>query len=102
MEREICSFEATIEKNPEMDAAYVLVPLDIRAAFGKGRLSVRASFDGVLYDGSVVNMGVKDAAGNIRYLIGLRKDIRARIGKGPGDRVAVTLWEREARKGDGR
>ncbi|NLC77676.1 MAG: DUF1905 domain-containing protein [Clostridia bacterium] len=28
------------------------------------------------------------------YIIGLRKDIRAKIGKQPGDRVKVTITER--------
>ena len=33
-------------------------PWDIRKEFGKGRVKVHATFDGVPYDGSVVNMGV--------------------------------------------
>ena len=88
------AFDAVIQKVPDQDAAYVIVPLDIRKAFGKGRLAVQATFDGVAYAGSVVNMGVKDAQGNICYIIGLRKEIRARIGKQAGDRVHVTITAR--------
>ena len=52
------------------------------------------TFDGEPYDGSIVNMGVKDADGRICYIIGIRKDIRARIKKQVGDMVAVTVVER--------
>lgn len=72
-----------------MDAAYIVVPLDIRQVFGKGRLKVEATFDGVPYSGSVVNMGVKDKEGNVCYVIGVTKSIRRQIGKGFGDEVEV-------------
>ena len=52
---------------------------------------MRATFDGEPYDGSVVNMGVKNPDGSICYIIGIRKDIRAKIGKQAGDAVKVTL-----------
>jgi len=75
--------------------AYVTFPYDIRGAFGKGRVKVHATFDGAPYDGSVVNMGVKNPDGSVCYIIGIRKDIREKIGKQPGDSVRVVLWERE-------
>lgn len=84
-------FIATIERSGDMNAAYVVVPVDIRKEYGKGRIKVDATFDGVPYCGSVVNMGVKDAAGNICYIIGITKAIRQRIGKTFGDKVEVTL-----------
>ena len=74
--------------------AYVEFPYDIRTEFGKGRLPVHATFDGEPYDGSIVNMGVKNRDGSICYIIGIRKDIRAKIGKQPGDNVCVTIRER--------
>ena len=40
-------------------------------------------------------LGVKNADGSVCYIIGVRKDIRCRIGKRPGDRVLVTVRERE-------
>lgn len=84
-------FTARIERSGDMDAAYVVVPVDIRAVYGVGRLKVEATFDGEPYRGSVVNMGVKDADGNIFYVIGITKAIRQRIGKTFGDTVVVTL-----------
>ena len=56
---------------------------------------MHAIFDGEPYDGSVVNMGVKNPDGSVYYIIGVRKDIRAKIGKQSGDTVHVTIKERE-------
>ncbi|MDR2502619.1 MAG: DUF1905 domain-containing protein [Oscillospiraceae bacterium] len=75
--------------------AYVVFPCDVRQEFGKGRVKVHATFDGEPYDGSVVNMGVKNADGSICYIIGILKDIRTKIGKQLGDMVKVTIRERE-------
>lgn len=44
-------FIAEIKKNPDMDAAYVEIPFDVKAAFGKARVPVHATFDGEAYDG---------------------------------------------------
>lgn len=89
------AFSAVIQKVPDMDGAYVEIPFDVRGVFGKGRVKVHATFDGVDYAGSVVNMGVKNADGSVCHILGLRKDLRKRIGKAPGDRVQVTLEERK-------
>ena len=86
----ILEFDAVILQNGDMDAAYVEVPFDIKALFGKGRLSVHATFDGVPYDGQIVKMGTPC------YIIGVRKDIRKQIGKSFGDTVHVTFCERYA------
>lgn len=90
----VYEFEAEIRKVPDIDGAYVEMPFDLLKEFGKGRVKVHATFDGVGYDGSIVNMGVKNDDGSICYIIGLRKDIRAKIGKQPGDKVKVILEER--------
>ncbi len=37
--------------------------------------------------GGIVNMGVKNADGSVCYIVGLRKDIRAKIGKQAGNAV---------------
>ena len=87
-------FDAMIQKNPDMDAAYIIFPYDIREVYGKGRVKVHAMFDGSPYDGSIVNMGVKDADGKVCYVIGMTKAIRKKIGKTFGDTVAVTICER--------
>ena len=65
-------FEAEIKKVPDLDGAYVEFPFDARALFGKGRVPVTVTF------------------------IGIRKDIRAKIGKQPGDFIHVTIRERIA------
>lgn len=82
-------FDAVLIKNPDMDAAYIEIPFDVKQVFGKSRVLVHATFDGEPYDGQVVRMGTPC------HVIGVRKDIRARIGKQPGDMVHVTLAERE-------
>jgi hypothetical protein len=81
-------FEAVIQKVPDLDGAYVEFPYDVRDEFGKGRVKVHATFDGYGYDGSLVRMGTQC------HIIGIRKDIRAAIGKQPGDTIAVTIRER--------
>lgn len=81
-------FKARIIQNKNMDAAYIIVPFDIKEIYGKGRLSVHATFDGEPYDGQVVKMGTPD------YIIGVRKDIRKKIGKTFGDEIFVTIEQR--------
>lgn len=87
-------FTSIIIQNGDMDAGYIVVPVDIRKEYGVGRLKVEATFDGVPYSGSVVNMGVKDADGNICYIIGITKAIRQKIGKTFGDSVEVAITPR--------
>jgi hypothetical protein len=68
--------------------AYIEIPFDVKAEFGKGRVPVKTTFDGEPYGGSLVRMGSPG------HILGLRKDIRAKIGKQPGDRVLVTIREK--------
>ena len=84
-------FSAPICVDPESGGAYVVFPYDIRKEFGKGRVKVHATFDGVPYDGSIVNMGVKDENGDICYIIGVLKSIRKQLGKSDGDTVEVRI-----------
>ena len=85
-------FDAVIIQNKDMDAAYVEVPFDIKALFGKGRLAVHATFDGVPYDGQIVKMGMPC------FIIGVRKDIRKQICKSFGDMVHVTFCEQQLKQ----
>ncbi len=87
MEREF-TFDAELKKVPDIDGAYVEIPFDVKASFGKGRVPVHATFDGEPYDGSLVRMGTPC------HIIGVRKEIRYKIGKQPGDTVHVTIRER--------
>lgn len=94
MSHRIFEYEGVIHESPDNGGAYVLFPWDIRKEFGKGRVKVHAEFDGIPYDGSIINMGVKDEDGNVRYLIGLLKAIRKQLRKGDGDSVHVVIRER--------
>ncbi|MDR1544163.1 MAG: DUF1905 domain-containing protein [Prevotellaceae bacterium] len=88
-------FEAIIKKVPDIDGCYVEVPFDLKKEFGCGKMKVHAQFDGEHYDGSIVNMGVKNPDGSICYVIGILKEIRRKIGKQPGDSVRVTIEKRQ-------
>ena len=48
----------------------------------------------VMESGSIVNMGIKNANGDICYIIGLLKSIREKLGKSEGDEIEVTVCER--------
>lgn len=89
MELEFCG---RILQNENMDVAYVEVPYDIKELFGKGRLLVNTTFDGIPYRGQVVKMKTPC------YIIGVIKRIRKQIGKSFGDMVEVVLHERDSEK----
>lgn len=88
-------YDQVLHELPERGGAYVVFPWNIREVFGKGRVKVRAEFDGEPYEGSIVNMGLRGSDGEVVYLIGVRKDIRKRIGKKDGDRIHVVIEERD-------
>lgn len=88
MNDKIYEYDAEILKVPGIDGAYVEFPYDVKEEFGKGRVKVYATFDGIPYEGSLVRMGTPG------YIIGVRKDIRVKIGKQPGDTIHVTIQER--------
>ena len=87
-------YDAVIHELPEKGGAYVVFPWNIREKFGKGRVKVHATFDGIPYDGSIVNMGVKNEDGSVCYILGMLKSIRAQLGKGEGDTVHMVIRER--------
>jgi len=73
--------------------AYVLFPYDVVEEFGgKGRVAVKATFDGVAYRGSLVKYGMP------QHMLPVLKAIRDEIGKSPGDTVEVVLWKDEAER----
>lgn len=90
--KELYEFEAEIKKVPDINGAYIEIPFDVKETFGRGKVKVHATFDGETYDGSLVRMKTPC------HILGVRKDIREKIGKQPGDIVHVTLEEREDRK----
>lgn len=82
----IQAFDAPIQAAAQ-GGAFVTVPFDVEAVFGKKRVKVMATFDGVPYRGSLVRMGSPD------HILIVRKDIRNQIRKAPGDTVHITLAE---------
>ena len=84
-------FDAVLHELPDSGGAYVVFPWDLKQETGKGRLKVHAAFDGVPYDGSVVNMGLKHQDGSVCYIIGVLKAIRTALGKRDGDTIHVVI-----------
>lgn len=86
-------FDAVLHEIKDKGGAYVIFPWNIREVFGKGRVRVHIEFDSVPYEGSIVNMGVKDSEGNVCYIIGVLKSIRRQLGKKDGDTIHVVVKE---------
>ena len=87
-------FDAVLHETGE-GGAYVVFPWDIRQEFGCGRVTVHALFDGIPYDGSIVNMGVRDSEGRICYVIGVLKAIRQKLQKQDGDVIHTVITLRD-------
>lgn len=85
------TFEATIEAG-RGGGAFVAIPFSVEEAYGtRGRVPVRATFDGHEYRGSIAPMGG-------RHLLGVVKDIRTALGKDVGDTVSVTVERDEVER----
>jgi len=83
-------FKAKIETG-DGGGAYVLFPYDTEKEFAtKGKVLVKATFDGVPYTGSLIKYG------NPQHMLGVLKAIRERTGKAPGDTIEVVVWKDEA------
>ena len=67
--------------------AFVRIPFDVEQTYGKKRVKVRADIEGETYRGSLVRMGTDC------HILGIRKDIRLKIGKTIGDTVHISLQE---------
>jgi hypothetical protein len=80
-------FKAKLEAG-DSGGAYVLFPYDTEKEFAtKGKVPVKATFDGVPYTGSLVKYG------QAQHMLGVLKSIREQIGKAPGDILDVVLWK---------
>lgn len=86
----VIRFVATIEAGAR-GGAKVAVPFDVESTFGaRGRVPVKVRFEEVSYRGSLAPMGGC-------HILGVRKDIRAALGKDIGDEISVTL-ERDTQR----
>jgi Bacteriocin-protection, YdeI or OmpD-Associated/Domain of unknown function (DUF1905) len=80
-------FDTELLKIPDLDAAYFCLPFDPIKEYGrKSHIKVKATIDGELYRGSLVDMGWGT-------FLGVTQAVRKKIGKNPGDIVHVTLEE---------
>ncbi|HSB00289.1 MAG TPA: YdeI/OmpD-associated family protein [Anaerolineales bacterium] len=78
------TFTATIQ-NAGGGGAFVEVPFDVEAAFGSKRPRVKALIGGVSYRGILTRMGTEC------HILGIRKEIRAQVGKTFGEEVTITV-----------
>jgi Bacteriocin-protection, YdeI or OmpD-Associated/Domain of unknown function (DUF1905) len=82
-------FKAKIEPG-DGGGAYVLFPYDVEKELGtKGKIAVKATFDGVPYRGSLIKYGQP------QHILPILKAIREEIRKGLGDTIDVELWKDE-------
>jgi hypothetical protein len=82
-------FKAKIQAG-DGGGAYVLFPYDTEKEFAtKGRVPVKATFNGVPYRGSLFKYSKP------QHMLGVPKAIREQIGKGPGDTIEVVIWRDE-------
>jgi Bacteriocin-protection, YdeI or OmpD-Associated/Domain of unknown function (DUF1905) len=82
-------FKAKIEAG-DGGGAYVLFPFDTEKEFAtKGKVPVKATFNGVLHTGSLIKYR------NPLHMMGVPKSIREQIGKVPGDTIEVVVWRDE-------
>ena len=89
--KERYEYDAVLNELADNGGAYVAFPWDIRQEFGRGRVKVHAQFDGIPYDGSIVNMGVRNPDGSVCYILGVLKAIRTKLGKKDGDTIHVVI-----------
>lgn len=78
-------FNAIIKNHEDKDATFVEIPFDVEKEFGAKRVKVKAYFDGAEYRGSIVKMGMPC------YILGITKELRNKISKGPGDTILVEI-----------
>ncbi|HEX3682461.1 MAG TPA: YdeI/OmpD-associated family protein [Bryobacteraceae bacterium] len=70
--------------------AYVVFPYEVETEFGtRGKVPVKATFNGVPYTGSLIKYGAP------QHMLPMLKAIREETGKGVGDTVSVELWKDE-------
>jgi len=87
----LSGFVAVIEEAPRGGAYVRVPPYFIDALGGGGRIPVRATFDGIVYRGSIVRMGGDT-------VLGVLKEIREKLGEDHGDEVEVTVERDEAER----
>lgn len=79
-------FDATLKAFDGPSMLYIVFPFDVQALFGtRGNVKVKVTYDGVPHRGLLTNRG-----GGYHFL-GLRRDLREKVGKIAGETVHVTI-----------
>ncbi len=80
-------FDAIIKEVTDYpNAAFVEIPFDVEKEFGKkGRIKIKASFDGIPYRGSILKMGTPF------YTLLVLKEIRYKLNKTHGDSLHIII-----------
>ena len=82
-------FKAKIEP-ANGGGTFVFFPYDTDKEFGmKGKVPVKATFDGAAYTGSLIKYGFP------QHMLHVPKATREELGKGVGDAVDVVVWKDE-------
>lgn len=83
---QVLEFSAVLMKDENTPMMHIDFPYDVKTLFGtRGNVKVKVTYDGVPHRGLLTNMG-----GQCHFL-GINKELRAKIGKEPGEVVQVTL-----------
>lgn len=83
---ELIEFSAVLKKDDSWNSTYIDFPYDVKTLFGtSGNVKVKVTYDGVAHRGLLTNMG-----GGCHFL-GINKELRAKIGKNPGEEIHVAL-----------
>ena len=83
-------FSAIIQRSSGW-GAFVIFPHNVLQEFGiKGRVPVQALLDKIPYTGSLMTCGTP------YHLLAVPKNIREKLGKEPGDPIAVEVWKDDA------
>ena len=77
-------FSAPIEEAMGGGAVVGIPEAVVEESGGGGRIPIRATFDGISYQGSIVSMGG-------RHVLGVLKAIRTELGKVPGEQILVAV-----------
>lgn len=85
-------FQAVIGGETTRECA-IFFPYDVEKEFGtRGRVPVKATFDGVPYTGSLIKYG------SPQHMLPLINSIRNQLGKSVGDTIEVTITKDETER----